>query len=303
METAERLTIAELLEQNESLKNALRSNAHHQARLIAQAHALRVESRSEKDRPMLEARVAVVAQAIETAERLATMWIEEFDRSWLPEEVQVGLRLLDAAASSASELLDVLGVERSSFYVDRESEWDDVFRLDPGMSPIGGTPLELFSDASIAAALDGLSALDWARFGQLVVELDAIDWESWVVNQSWTDSRGVLHRPHKVQYPEAMLAVLEFLKDNDLIVDTHWGNWTLSGWSPLNDPEWTTRITHGGTVQEALRLMTALARAEQLSGGILPEALESGIFTAILEKVLSWGPTRPGNAAGGERAA
>ena len=103
---------------------------------------------------MLEARVAVVAQAIETAERLAAMWIEEFDRSWLPEEVQVGLRLLDAAASSASELLDVLGVERSSFYVDRESEWDDVFRLDPGMSPIGGTPLELFSDASIAAALD-----------------------------------------------------------------------------------------------------------------------------------------------------
>jgi hypothetical protein len=49
--------------------------------------------------------------------------------------------------------------------------------------------------------------------------------------------------------------------------------------------------------------MTALVRAERLSGGILPEALETGVFVAILEKVLSWEPTRRGNAVSGEVAA
>ena len=170
--------------------------------------------------------------------------------------------------------------------------WGQVAERTGETAPTHDSALQLFSDASLLASLESLSEWDWARFHQLVVELDAEDPKGWVVDQSWTDGDGVEHSSRYFESPEALWSVMEFLNDNDLIVNSTLGDWMLLGRCPLNDNMHAIESIRQGSSQDALRLMTALARADRLRGGLLCGALESGILMAVLEKVLSWWPTR-----------
>ena len=54
---------------------------------------------------------------------------------------------------------------------------------------------------------------------------------------------------------------MEFMKDNDLIVNSTLGDWMLLGRCPLNDNKYVISSIKQGSARDALRLMTALARS------------------------------------------
>jgi Family of unknown function (DUF6508) len=73
-----------------------------------------------------------------------------------------------------------------------------------------------------------------------------------------------------------------------LVIDFNWMEWGRFGKGSKFAVEKTVKALPKASTEDALRLMTSLLRAERFSDGVWEHALESGLFAAILLRLLTW---------------
>jgi len=96
---------------------------------------------------------------------------------------------------------------------------------------------------------------------------------------------------------QASMAISDVVRrwyDHGLVIDFNWMDWGRFGKGSKFSAEKTVKALPKTSAEDALRLMTALIRAERISDGVWDHALVSGLFAAVLDRLLRWQmPTQP----------
>jgi len=156
------------------------------------------------------------------------------------------------------------------------------FGISGSKSPSGEAwiPITDHSDAGLSKALNGLSESAWGDLTGMISRFSG--------TYSPNDSSLSEH---------ATGTIRDFVQrwyDHGLVIDFNWLDWGRFGKGSKFSPEKAVKSVQGASAEDALRLMTALIRGERFSDGAWDRALTSGLFVAILHRLLQWRkPTRP----------
>jgi hypothetical protein len=149
-------------------------------------------------------------------------------------------------------------------------------------------------DVEIAAALARGSEDDWDSLWEAVDDLaNETTFATWtgadIVGTTIVDGeeRPVHQMPHPV-YAESVERVRERLGALGLMVPFDWMDWDGLTHYRENPMALTT-----GPVSDAVRLLTAIQRAERFGDGNIEGALKSGLMQAALARLRTWYENRP----------
>jgi Family of unknown function (DUF6508) len=141
-------------------------------------------------------------------------------------------------------------------------------------SGVAWTPITDHSDAGLSAAMNGLSAKAWSEIGRL----------AW---QMQPDDPGVLFEMDK-DASSAPQNLVSLWYDHNLVIEFNWMRWGRFGKGSKFSAEKAAKALPKASAEDAMRLMTALIRAERFSDDVWEEALSSGLFAAVLHRLLQW---------------
>lgn len=97
---------------------------------------------------------------------------------------------------------------------------------------------------------------------------------------------GVRHMPYPV-YGDAVRAIQLALAELNVVVVFDWQTW-------MADHAYSAERVPRLSVADTARLATAIIRGERFHDGAIAQAIDSGVFTAILDRLRTWHETERG---------
>lgn len=144
------------------------------------------------------------------------------------------------------------------------------------------------TDAEIEALLHGASAEAWAALWSAVDELDGeAEHTTWgggdQIDTTVVDGveRPVVQMPYAI-YSGATERVIKGMYEAGVIVPFNWPEW--DGIQKYRDPV----ALEAAPVADAVRMATAIVRADRFSEGTIGATLEDGTLLAALRRLRQW---------------